>query len=194
MTIAERLLGVFADTFIALGNIVRGIGGVPDAIAQRISGAHKRADALEANRQESARRQMVAVAPASAGETQEPALSLEDVLEELRAKGAAVELFRREDGRWVLVVVRPELLSDAKLLADNSRPNDLERRRQRVKAIFARSGALFDYSIEIEIDQGQLLLSGEVGSYHHKELATELARSAGDLPVVNNLRVTYRAE
>lgn len=98
MRIASDCPALIADTLSALRNGVRGLGRIPPEFAAWVSRAHREAEAIEEQHQQTGNRRPV-----------------EDVIEELevllldfRAKGLAAEIRHLPNGQFAITVVRPE--------------------------------------------------------------------------------------
>lgn len=114
MAIADNFLGVFEDALKGIRSVIRGVCGLPSAVANRVSGAHREADQRESDKQ------LALEAP------ERPELRVEqpaddrlvDWLQAMKAKGLHVEFRQRDDGQWYVAAVRPELADAAAELAD----------------------------------------------------------------------------
>ncbi len=59
--------------------------------------------------------------------------------------------------------------------------------RERIEAAFRRDAALDARGLTVKVDGGRVVLSGEVGSWHERELAAETAYATAGVTAVENL-------
>lgn len=101
-TISVGVFDLVKEACFGSIRLLRGLSKMPDAMARRIEGAHRKSDELEDKKQaQLARGQLPGF---SSGESVE---AVEQQLLALQAKGIAVRIVQINDG-WVIAPVRPE--------------------------------------------------------------------------------------
>jgi hypothetical protein len=115
LRICRDSVGFIADVFTAGRSIVRGIAAIPASVAVRIGRAHEISETRETDAAECA--WAIQVAPES---QQRSVAHLENVLDELRARGICVRVERLDSGQIAISLVRPENEQLTGSLADDA--------------------------------------------------------------------------
>lgn len=114
MSLCTNIFGVLTDSCKAARSLLRGLGALPGAIAERVGRAHAQADRDEEIRQLDS----WDVEPQTPEEVLD---AMEAIIMKLQAKGIAVALQPMPNGGWQIVAVRPELEDVARIAAERAR-------------------------------------------------------------------------
>ena len=99
----------------------------------------------------------------------------------------ALQVATREAGG---VAVDNRVRVDASIAADRARPADVDELEERIEDAIEDDSTFRGFDIDVEEDNGQLVLEGKVNTAALKTAAETLAKSmAGTVVVVNRLRV-----
>jgi len=150
MAFVVNFFGFLPDSVKAARSFVRGLGKLPDSIAERIGRAHEIADEQEESRQTETRgAQLLSI--------KEAKYNFEAVIAGLQAKGIAVTMHQEPSGEWVITTTRPELEDKALEVVEHLMLEDV--RPQRAESSMVTSHRGDEPSGAAELEEGKWYIS-----------------------------------